>query len=712
MRSDGGSPGEGGSRIELLDLLLLLAGLIVATAAFFYPLVLDLTGSVLFPKFGGQSVVQQARDQYHFIWNFWWVRQAIATHQNIFSTNLMFYPQGTPLILQTIDYVDAAFAAPFSVAFGEVFGYNLIVLASFPLAGITSFLLAWHFTRSKLASGIAGFIFAFFPQHVAQAIFGHPNIASVGWLPAYFLTMLLAFERKSIRYAALAGGLAAVMTLVDLEWLLWAAIASAIYLVYYLLTTRLSDIRKTLAVSLVIVGVGLGLSSPYLVPAYTAVSTQARAPPAVNQAFQNSAVPSLYLTPFPYNALFGHAFAAAYNGLSGGPANWIIYVGWTVIALAAIGLVTSDDRRKYFLVAVAFVFVLFSLGPARTELPLSVQTPYTFLYDHISVLHYERSSARYSIVAMLSLSILAAMGAKSVFEVLDARASRIPWGKIAAAAILVLLLVEFAPSLGATAVTSSPAYSRIASTTGDFGVLELPQTITLTQNYLYQATLTGKPLVNGKVSQVSQTLPLYAYTQPFLRELISPIRATKLPKDIVEQPFNESSLAPVVLTQYRIKYVLLNTQYFVSPTEFDRVYADLFNALGPPVYQDKETVLFELAQWETTAEILQSVHSVPLTSFGSGWGPLTNLGRTANDSAQLIVYASLPQLYSLTMAVGAGSVCVSNLNVSASSTCGAFDLASETYVYQIPLGTGMNVLSLQVAGGPAPITLIRFSPAS
>lgn len=705
------SAGEGPS-LRLWDLVLLLVGLVAATAVFFLPLVTDLGGSVLFPKFGGASVLQQARDQYHFMWNYWWVRVAISTGHNVFSTNLMFYPQGTSLILQTIDYVDAVFAAPLSVAAGEVFGYNVVLLASFPLAGITAFLLAWHFTRSKLASGIAAFIFAFFPQHVAQAIFGHPNIASVGWLPAYFLAMLLAFERKSLKYAALAGGLVVVMTFVDLEWLLWAAIASGIYLVYYLATTRFADLRRTLLVTAVILAVGVGVSSPYLVPAYVATATQARAPPAVNQAYQNSAVPSLYLTPFPYNAFFGRVFSAAFTGLSGGPPNWIIYIGWTVLTLAALGALASKDSRKYFLLALAFVFTLFSLGPARTELPLSIQTPYTFLYDHISLLHYERSSARYSIVTMLSLSVLAAMGAKALFEELDARVSKLPWSKIAAVAILALLVFEYAPAVGATPVSSSPAYRIIASDPGTFGVLELPETITLTQNYLYQATLTGKPLVNGKISQVSQTLPLYAYSAPFLRDLVSPIRALKHSKDIIDQPYNDTQLGPVVLTQYKIKYVLLNTQAFASTTVFEQVYSYLFQTLGPPVYQDSSTVLFKLTEWYTTGEILQIVRTTPLTTFGAGWGPITLVGRAANDTAQLLVYASVPETYAVSMNVTSGSVCVSSLNYTGSSTCGAYDPVSKVHVYQVPMLSGLNVVTLQVTDGPAEISLISIAPTS
>jgi hypothetical protein len=332
------------------------------------------------------------------------------------------------------------------------------------------------------------------------------------------------------------------------------------------------------------------------------------------------------------------------------------------------------------------------------------------LYDHLSILHYERSSARYSIMMMLSLCVLASMGAQSIFEKARPKVLGLPSRKIIATVILALLVVEYAPVVGAQPVQSYPVYKIIASDPGKFGVLELPQTITLTQFYLYEQTLTDKPLVNGKISQVAQTLPLYVYSQQFLRELSNPTRALKFPQDIIVQPYNDSNLAPIILTQYGIKYVLLNIPYFASSKVYAEVYDSLFRGLGPPVYQDQDTVLFELPQWATTASILQSVHSIPLTIFGAGWGPVTGAGRTANDSAQLFVYVSNPGSYSLTIDTASSSVCLTNLNASFTGTCGVHDQSAQTTLYHVPFIQGKNFLTLGITSGSAVISLIMLSP--
>src|SRR5258708_15552287 len=124
-----------------------------------------------------------------------------------------------------MDYFDGAVSAPLAAAFGEISSYNAVLLASFPLAGVSAYLLAWHLTRSRLASLVGGLIFAFFPQHVAQALFGHPNIANVAWIPAYFLCLMLAFERGKARYAAAAGGILAILTMIYLQHILMPPLA-------------------------------------------------------------------------------------------------------------------------------------------------------------------------------------------------------------------------------------------------------------------------------------------------------------------------------------------------------------------------------------------------------------------------------------------------------------------------------------------------------
>src|SRR5205823_4379223 len=143
-----------------------------------------------------------------------------------------------------------------------------------------------------------------------------------------------------------------------------------------------------------------------------------------------------------------------------------------------------------------------------------------------------------------------------------------------------------------------------------------PTTITQTQLYLYEQTLVGKPLVNGKTSQSSQTVPAYTHTQHFLRSLVNPQESPKLRIDVVNQSFTEAQLGPIVMTMYGIKYVVVHVHAYPDPNAYRTIYAKLDRALGPPVYQDGSTVLFELGRWTNTSSILRMIRTSPLVIFG------------------------------------------------------------------------------------------------
>jgi hypothetical protein len=684
------------------DVLLVSILFLGVTVTFFLPLVLAMGGSLLEPNFGGQHIGEQSRDKYHFIWNFWWLRHALSSGLDVLHTPLMFYPQGASLVLQTMDYVDGAVAAPLTSLFGEVFSYNAVVLASFPLAGVTAYLLAWHLTKSKIAGAVGGLTFAFFPQHVAQALFAHPNIANVAWIPAYFLCLILALERGKARYAITAGAFLAILTLIDLEMLVMAVLGTLVYLGYQLTTSRFSHLKRSLALTFLVAAVAIGSTSPYLLAAYRAAASQSRLPPPITAAVRASAHPGLYLTPVPYNAFYGASFSSSYSGLAGGPANWMVFTGWTVLALAVVGAVASRDRRKYFLIVLAGISFLFSLGPSLDPSAVSPQSLYTFLYENIQILHYFRATSRLSIMLMLGLSNLAAMGAVKIMKTVEAKSVfRYPATKVVACVLVALIVVEYAPSVSVEQVPQSGAYGIISRDSSTFAVLELPTTITQTQLDLYEQTLAGKPLVNGKTSQSSQTVPDYVTSAPFLRSLVDPRESPKLRVDIVNQSFSEAQLAPIVMTMYGIKYVVAHAQAYPDPKTYHAVFTKLERALGPPVFQDNATALFELGRWTNTSSILRMIKTSPLVIFGDGWGPREAGGRNFSSPAQVFVYVSAAGYYDFRLKPSTSGVCLV-ADSSAPSVCGVSDPVTGLSSYRLLLAVGKNVVVLEAAAhGPA-----------
>src|SRR5690606_18452927 len=117
------------------------------------------------------------------------------------------FPYRQPLV----DDTGRALAA----VIGPIPAYNLIVLASFPLTVLTTFLLGRYLGLSNIAASVAGFAFAFAPLHLAHAAY-HPHTAQTQWIPLYFLALFAALDRRSWRRWALVAAAAAALALSNL----------------------------------------------------------------------------------------------------------------------------------------------------------------------------------------------------------------------------------------------------------------------------------------------------------------------------------------------------------------------------------------------------------------------------------------------------------------------------------------------------------------
>lgn len=699
--------------------LIALISYVVITAIMFLPLLAHMSSATLTPNFGGQELVITSRDRYHFLWNFWWVGKSIASHQNPLTTNLMFYPTGISLGLQTVDFVDGTFAAGLSVFTGQIAAYNVIILASLILSGFTAFLLARHLTGSWIAGFGAGIIFAYFPQHVYQAFFGHPNLTSLEWLPAFLLAIMLTFEKGKYRYAIVAGALLAVLTLTELELLIIALIIALVFLPFYAIRNIFSLGKRFLFLLGTTFFVWLALSGPYILAAYETLVGGVHSPPPLANALNNAAKPMLYLTPPPNSLFYGTFFSPSYSPLSpfllphaGGPSQWVIFVGYAALALAAIGVITSKDQRRFPFLALAVIAFVISLGPSANPSTLSIQTPYTILYNSIPILHFFRAEARFSILLMLSISVLASMGILSVLHLGEKGVGSIQkrrW-KLVGLVILAILLLEFVPTVALGSIASDPVYSIIAQDHSNFAVLELPGTVSVAQPALYQQTLYDKPLVDGKISQASFTLPPYMFYQLFLRVLARPNKGVlkQLRSELVDQPHNEYSLAPLILTMYNIKYVIVDYT-LLSPYAYNVIMSALTEGLGPPVYHDSQVILFELQHWVSPNSIIQQAQVGPIVLFGQGWSPQVKLSRVASNYAQLVVFAAQPGMYSVAVNSTVVPLCIKNLNSSQSISCGNENPVTGELNIPVFLTAGENLLSLRISASSALISYIKVS---
>jgi hypothetical protein len=185
-----------------------------------FPLITDLSGQV--PGDG-------PGDNLQFLWNFWWMRHALAGGVDVFYTPFMFAPVGAPLILHTLTALPAYVAATVLAPLPLVAAMNVVILASLFLNGLCAYLLAWRVTGDRGAAMIGGLMFGG-SSYLAGHLYGHFNLTSAWTLPLFAMTALEAVKGRKA-WAFLAGLVLAVTAYVDyyyliLECALGAAIAA------------------------------------------------------------------------------------------------------------------------------------------------------------------------------------------------------------------------------------------------------------------------------------------------------------------------------------------------------------------------------------------------------------------------------------------------------------------------------------------------------
>jgi hypothetical protein len=282
---------------------------------------------------------------------------------------------------------------PLVAAFGTVLGWNAFVLLGFVGAGGLAALWLRELGLPRGASLVGGLAFALAPYLQAQWSAGH----LLAWIAMLLPLALYAVERArkgSLWWLVLAG---AALVSVPLSGQLHLALGVIPFFVLYCL------VRLPWAALLAIPALAAGLLASHLVIRHT---TGAR-----SRSFHQV-----------------EHFSAPLSGFVSRDSKLLeqmVYLGWTVLALAIAGFVALLLRRRWGMATVlglgALVPILFALGS---------HTPgYETLWRHLPGLEHTRVPERIMPVACLALAALAAVAV-----------SRVPWPGTAAIVAVVLLL--------------------------------------------------------------------------------------------------------------------------------------------------------------------------------------------------------------------------------------------------------------------------------
>jgi hypothetical protein len=499
-----------------LAVLALLAGLVLS-----WPLALDWTDGLPIAARAPEDrsvLLRASGDTLQLYYQLWLVREGLLGPASLFHDPYQFRVDGTRWNLpQTF----LPLALPFVLlgVAGPHAAFNLLVLLSFPLAGLAAYALARHYTGRALPAVVAGMAFALVPARLGPLFGGQPAGFAAALVPLVLWgadvaltrgrlagglvggTAVLALAMLEPHYTYLSGGL--LLAYVPLRWVTGRPAPAA---------------RRALAVlaALALLGAGWLL--------------------LLRQTFLVGSV-----------AETGRSLAEVHL-FSPGPAALAIpatYGGLVLLLLALLGLVLPGLRgagalRVFYAGVLAAGLVLY-LGPTVPHVPI-----YQALHRWLPLFGLIRNPEKFRILTSLGAAVLAGFGVHAVSTRLAP-----PTRSLVGLGLVVAVVAGVAPwhAIAVTRLPDSPMYALLREKAHRILYLPVwPGDSAWSALYLYHVTRTRVPMVNG----YSPLVP-----RRYVAEVFEPLR-----------PINVGDIGPAEHARLRelgVTHVVLDRSVFPPP---------------------------------------------------------------------------------------------------------------------------------------------------
>jgi hypothetical protein len=184
-------------------------------------------------------------DNVSFVWNLWWMREALASpDQRFFTCPAMFAPLGGSLVLHTHTALSASIAATLLSRFSVVEAQNILIIGSLALNCLAVFCLTRMVSGSGATSFVAGALFVVAPAITAR-LMGHFNLV-VAWPLIFGCAAFIRWWRAPTWPNTAALVLCAVMTLyADYYYTVFLALFAIAYTVSDLWHPRWQAARRS-----------------------------------------------------------------------------------------------------------------------------------------------------------------------------------------------------------------------------------------------------------------------------------------------------------------------------------------------------------------------------------------------------------------------------------------------------------------------------------
>lgn len=561
--------------------LLFLALTILIT----WPTVLHFTDGV--PKGG-------IEDRFQNLWNFWWIKEALFHLDNPFRTPVLYYPYFGPshpleLYFHDLQLFNGIITLPFQLIFGIASAYNSVIFISFTLAGVGAFGVAYYFTRSYIASILAGIIYTFNMPHWDTIVASITNIMSTQYLPFYILFLHLGLANKQWRYLGLAGITLAACIYTD--W--YNTLYLGLYTIYLLLVqlyhykANFQKITRVLIAGLT----GLALGSPLLVATLLAFRNSIYSSQlGTDRDLRASAALSTLFNPFSYTGLVVWCSLIA-----------SVFLIFHLIRLRKIIYYWLGFFGLCLLLALGPKLQIIELGnPEPTDLPL----PYAIL-KYIPGVSSFRAPERFLIPAHLAAGILIAFAISFAYKSLTEKKGRyLAVAGSVAVSLFFLVCVNRAP-LEISPVQPYAFVSYLPAGASDYRLLELP----ITRHYqfdharMYNQIWHQQPIMGGYLSRPLLVDPYREYNSAYNWLAQQKYYAS----DFTNEIFTEKAAFNIVTNlaqQDKYSYVVLYKEAYRSNQEISRIKQIVISQVGPDalLQEDDQTALYKILLSAGTAE--------------------------------------------------------------------------------------------------------------
>lgn len=520
----------------------------------------------------------QLGDAYVHLWTFEQLKAALLSGQNLFETQLIFYPVGVSLLNHNIAWTNFALWLPLQALFGSAIGYNLAFLLIFPLNGLALYLFTREITASETAAFLAGLIGAFWPYNLSH--YDHPNLILIAWIPLTMLYLLRLAKNRRWPDSIWAGVFVALIGLTRWQLLLMTFPLLLMFGLMLLWQQRQNNLQQLVQKLLLASGMALLLILPFFTPLLLYQVNRNNPQELIVDEVQYGADLLSYVIPGSYHPLWGESIQPMTLGFAGNPI-YVRSVGFTVLLLAGIGLFKRWNKTRFWLFLTA-VYLLLALGSTlhlagQPIIPL----PFRLIEDSFWV-QTLRFPDRFNVLLVIPVGVLAAWGVVILQQQRPFRQRAYVLPLLLAG----LILFEYADQFQMLSLATPQWLAGIAGQEAEFAILDIPAFSEENYNkqYMFYQLTHQKALVEGRVARPPKSAMQFVEQVPFLRNLLT----SKLPP--ADVPNQSEQIAQ--LAEANIDYIILHQQ-FLSTTEL-AAWEDWF--VRPSIYQDKEIVVYQTEQ--------------------------------------------------------------------------------------------------------------------